>query len=198
MAVFGVAFLVAVVLLGIYGLRVRAARLKQAENAIAELEDALRQTGAAVGRVESEIAAVTDAVKGALTSPEPAKPAPKAEPSISPRDVLLNDHLRQLFWYYLPATVADACSSLRSPLSDWVALKDVLFRHASERHHEEVLSTHVLDWYREEWKAVSNVVPPSRLVGKVPKGVRYLTLHPGEAPYYHPKWTALTCAAPSR
>ena len=142
MIALGVTFLVAIVLLGLYGLRVRAARFKQAEHGIARLEDALRETDAAIGRVESEIATVTDAVKASLTPRQPAKPGPKAAPSITLRDALL-------------------------------------------------------EWYHEEWKPGSKLVPPSRLSAKTAKGRKHSMVHAGQAPYHDAEWSASTRPAPS-
>jgi hypothetical protein len=196
MAVFGVAFLVAVVLLGIYGLRVRVARLNQAENAIAGLEDALRQTGAAIGRVETDIAVITDAVKASLRPREPAKPPRKARLFSPLRDALLHEQAGPLLRYCVGgAAVAAASQPLAIRRSDWEHLQGVLFRHASQHHHGEVLLPDVSDQYCE-WKAASKLIATFRLAAKTPKGYRYSTVHPGQAPYYDAGWSALTRLAP--
>lgn len=163
MIVFGVTFLIAIVLLGIYGLRVRAARLKQAEHGIARLEDALRETGAAVGRVESEIAAVTDVVKASLTPREPTKPRPKAERPVFPRDPLLDEQARRVFPYYVTALAA-ACQPLASPLSEWKAgsklvLPPRLPTKTAKGHRYFTFQPGQAPYYDAEWSPLTCPAP---------------------------------------
>lgn len=141
MIALGVTFLIAIVLLGIYGLRVRAARLKQAEHGIARLEDALRDTDAAIGRVESEIATVTDAVKASLAPPERAKPAPKAEPPALLRAVLRREQAAGALRYYLAACAA---GTFRFPKTELVESESL--------HH--LLSSYARGWQEQKWIAL--------------------------------------------
>jgi hypothetical protein len=140
MVVFGVTFLVAVVLLGMYGLRVRTARLRRAEKAIDRLEDAIRQTGAAIGRVESEAAAVTDVVKASLTSAAPAKPAPKAEPPTLLRTVLRREPAPRVLRYYVAAYAAGAFRFPKTELVESELLRHLLFSHTRGGEEREWLA----------------------------------------------------------
>ncbi len=144
MIALGVTFLVAIVLLGIYGLRVRAARLKQAEHGIARLEDALRETDATIGRVESEIAAVTDVVKASLTPPEPAKASPKPARLTALHHVFADEQAGPVLRYHLAAALADACPFSRVPSTELLEaefLRSVrkLFSYARGREHQKWL-----------------------------------------------------------